>query len=72
MDAKEGYCGACHAWTGPRFGVVAEHNHHGGWGWAIVDRESRTITGGWFLDRVAAERTAEVLNHVSIGQEGAS
>jgi hypothetical protein len=23
-DVTEGYCGACHDWTGPRFAVIAE------------------------------------------------
>jgi len=61
-DAREGYCGACHEWTGPRFGVIAEHNRHGGWGWTVFDRQAKAATGGWFADRVAAERTADVLN----------
>ena len=62
MDAREGYCGACHDWTGLRYGVVSEHDQHGGWGWAVIDRFQRRVTGGWFADRIAAERTAETLN----------
>ena len=68
-DAREGYCGACHEWTGPRFGVIAEHNHHGGWGWTVFDRQAKAATGGWFADRVAAERTADVLNSEPPGIE---
>ena len=49
-------------WTGPRFGVIPEHNRHGGFGWTLIDRQRRVTTGGWFADRVAAERTADVLN----------
>jgi len=45
-----------------RFYVVAERNHHAGDGWAIFDREQQRVTGGWFADRIAAERTAVVLN----------
>lgn len=46
----------------PRYSVVPEHNHHGGSGWAIFDREHQRVEGGWFADRVAAERTADTLN----------
>lgn len=61
-DAQEGYCGACHDWTGPRYGVVSDFNQHGGFGWTVFDRHHQAPTGGWFADRVAAERTADVLN----------
>ena len=46
----------------PRFHVIAEHNYHGGAGWAIFDRAQCRIDGGWFADRAAAEQTAAVLN----------
>ena len=62
QDAREGYCGVCHEWTGPRYGVINEHDFHGGFGWTIIDRSRQQTTAGWFADRVAAERTAETLN----------
>jgi ribosomal protein L37E len=61
-DVREGYCGACHDVTGPRYGVIAERDQHGGPGWTLIDRTRRQTTGGWFVDRIAAERTADVLN----------
>ena len=61
-DVREGYCAACHDWTGPRFGVVASFDVHGGHGWTVFDRFVKRETGGWFVDRIAAERTAAVLN----------
>lgn len=52
----------------PRFAVVSEHDHHGGSGWALFDRDEQRISGGWFADRVAAERTAETLNAAPEGK----
>ena len=45
-----------------RYHVVTEYNEHGGAGWAVFDRELQRVSGGWFVDRIAAERTAEMLN----------
>jgi len=45
-----------------RYHVIPEYNHHGGTGWAIFDRERQRVDGGWFADRIAAERTADTLN----------
>jgi len=49
----------------PRFRVVREHNPHGGPGWAIYDLVERSLDGGWFADRAAADQTAAVLNRRS-------
>lgn len=48
--------------TAPRYHVIPEYNEHGGTGWAIFDRERQRVEGGWFVDRIAAERTADTLN----------
>jgi hypothetical protein len=45
----------------PRYSVIPEFNFHGGAGWAVFDRVRQAPTGGWFADRIAAERTAAVL-----------